>query len=587
MPSSVSITSAAFGDQGQYRFGTKAIDRFSDGTILAYHWTTFSDLFEFHYSTDDGATWTDTTDDITPYAGAPTHGKRNNSMFIDANDVIWFVCRKSDFGANGIYRGTYSSGRITWGTVYQYYSGGTVGSTDLVAFEIGSDDYIGITWHDGGNNSWKWIVLKYTTSFSVHKAVETLQNSATDTGANIDFHHTGDGKTVAGSAPHMYISWCSGGLNYRRIAHSSTATFTMGSLTEIDGDFHDKQGDMYYDGTRIVIVSPDATQNTTYYTVWERNEGDTTSTERTGVPDTGTVGGQPMACWYDESDNIYLACVNQGTPNVVRWCKYDRAGDSWDASWTEMDGTTDYRTDYHIAAFHPPNAGYAIVQHGDQDIDHEVYFNSPLSYSITFEVTVNDDADTTDTVAPSRIINITIDDDADTTEVTADDYVWGRIISDDADTTDEVSAGLAITRAIVDAMDTTDSVGAQLIKLFTENPVDNAGSTDSVTVSLRPYPATMDLSGAAHLIRMPTSRGVSTFVDRFAARFNYRYQGLGIVATEISDDVWEVTAYPGKATLTTAEINAADEIFYGGSTWIVEGLLATALDVAGYDVTPD
>ena len=59
------------------------------------------------------------------------------------------------------------------------------------------------------------------------------------------------------------------------------------------------------------------------------------------------------------------------------------------------------------------------------------------------------------------------------------------------------------------------------------------------------------------------------------------------MATEISDDVWEVTAYPGKATLTTAEINAADEIFYGGSTWIVEGLLATALDAAGYDVTPD
>jgi hypothetical protein len=92
---------------------------------------------------------------------------------------------------------------------------------------------------------------------------------------------------------------------------------------------------------------------------------------------------------------------------------------------------------------------------------------------------------------------------------------------------------------------------------------------------------------------MPTSDGVGTFRDRFAARFDYRYMGLAVVCTETATDVWDITTYPGTASLSSAgdgipvglDINAADYVFYGTNTYTVTGSLATALSNAGYTVT--
>ncbi len=105
--------------------------------------------------------------------------------------------------------------------------------------------------------------------------------------------------------------------------------------------------------------------------------------------------------------------------------------------------------------------------------------------------------------------------------------------------------------------------------------------------------STLDLTAATHKQRMPTSRSPHTVLDRFYARFDYRYVGLAVVCTETSTNVWDVTTFPGTLNLSTAgdgipvgqDINAADFVFYGTNTYTVTGSLATALTNAGYTIT--
>ena len=96
--------------------------------------------------------------------------------------------------------------------------------------------------------------------------------------------------------------------------------------------------------------------------------------------------------------------------------------------------------------------------------------------------------------------------------------------------------------------------------------------------------STLDLTAAAFKQRRPTSKGSYTWVDRFRARFDYLYQGLGVLATETSTDVWSITAYPGIVTIHVDDFNASDLQFYGGQSYFVQNSLADALDTAGYTV---
>jgi len=99
--------------------------------------------------------------------------------------------------------------------------------------------------------------------------------------------------------------------------------------------------------------------------------------------------------------------------------------------------------------------------------------------------------------------------------------------------------------------------------------------------------STLDLTADAHLLRQPTTRSVRTLVDTFVARWDYLYQGLAVLATETSTDVWTITTFPGVAVIQ-ADANfeySQDYTFYGGQTYTVTGSLATALTSAGYEVS--
>ena len=98
--------------------------------------------------------------------------------------------------------------------------------------------------------------------------------------------------------------------------------------------------------------------------------------------------------------------------------------------------------------------------------------------------------------------------------------------------------------------------------------------------------AKIDLTGDAYKVRMPTTDGMQTRVDRFRARYDYRYVGLAVLCTETSPGVWSVTPHPGTLDLTADNTNAADYIFYGGSlTEVPDAALNAALQAAGYTVS--
>lgn len=107
------------------------------------------------------------------------------------------------------------------------------------------------------------------------------------------------------------------------------------------------------------------------------------------------------------------------------------------------------------------------------------------------------------------------------------------------------------------------------------------------------FMSTLDLTADAHKLRMPTSFGVRTFLDRFRARFDYRYIGYAVVCTETATDTWDISTFPGTLDISTGgdgigvgqDLNAADFVFYGTNTYTVTGSLATALTNAGYTVT--
>lgn len=97
--------------------------------------------------------------------------------------------------------------------------------------------------------------------------------------------------------------------------------------------------------------------------------------------------------------------------------------------------------------------------------------------------------------------------------------------------------------------------------------------------------STLDLSDSVHLIRMPTTLEVDTFEGRFAARFDYRYQALTVLATE-SGGTWTVSKYPGLSSIDANDLQDATYQYTAPNFITVsESALITALDTAGYTIT--
>jgi hypothetical protein len=319
--------------------GNRRADRTQDKTmwVAVTYQTSPSTIIRWYYSKDNGISWVYSgTDSDLDYAGL---GTGNVVVFIDLDDFIHVLT------ASGIAlmysRGTPNPDRTAWTwanpIALDAYAGlGSNVGADLVAHREGT--------------GWKVHVVAETfvTASDIRVGYESItiasDGTSTPSGTRndifagttsnqqpfLDFHHTGDGKTVAGSAPHLYAGASrAAGLLYRRAAYSAGA-WTWGTTRTIDATSMTGSSTGVYDGTRIMMGT--TTSAAAIPTVWERDEADTTSTARSPT-DPGDITTLRMG--YDSGGNIFML-GRRVSDNFLLKNRFSRSGLTW-GGWSAVE----------------------------------------------------------------------------------------------------------------------------------------------------------------------------------------------------------------------------------------------------------
>jgi hypothetical protein len=165
----------------------------------------------------------------------------------------------------------------------------------------------------------------------------------TPTYPSIDFHHTGDHLTVKDSAPHLFVTWSAtetgtgDGIRFRKAAYSG-GVWTWGADQDIITTEYAYSSYLSatFDGTRFVgTYVPSGATST--IKMFERDVGDTATIWRTPTAlSDGVITGLSVTT---EGETVFLYAVGT-TSDDLSVIEYDRATDTWDATWTVADTTT-------------------------------------------------------------------------------------------------------------------------------------------------------------------------------------------------------------------------------------------------------
>jgi len=335
---STAATATAYSNQ-------RKIDRCQNGVLWAMFWdgtSTTGTSLDFYYSTDDGATWTKGGE--FGFAGTGTSYTPNASLFIDLDDYAHVVYKDRHDGYIYYRRGTPNAGRTAW-----TWSSATVVRGDT------QGDYPDIVVHREGTGWAAHIVMSFGTASANSSAVyyraiidsggsvtvgnlsqTTAGGTSNPTFPSIEFNHTGDGKTVAGSTPHLYVAWSAGatgaglGIRFKKATYSG-GSWTWGTEREIDSTRYwtVHAGQTMFDGTRVVIAVPMATEGANDdVVIYERDAADTTTTTRILVDNAATTERLFLgSASYDGAGNVYLLGRNHdeaaGTYDLVyrKWTR--------------------------------------------------------------------------------------------------------------------------------------------------------------------------------------------------------------------------------------------------------------------------
>lgn len=319
---STASTATAYSNQ-------RKIDRCQNGVLWVMFWdgtSTTSTSLDFSYSSDDGATWNAGTS--TGFSGTGTTYTPNASFFIDLDDYAHVAYKDRNDGYIYYRRGTPNAGRTAW-----TWSAATV-LTATTPF-----DYPDIIAHREGTGWAAHIVFSQNTSttddraWHVHIPIDSAGTIGTTSSSaiggvygntvhkfpSIDFNHTGDGKTVAGSTPHLYAAWSAGatgsgaGIRFKKATYSG-GSWTWGTEREIDSTryvVNDSQWlNCLFDGTRVVM--PAFVQGSALDLVLhERDAADTTTTSRALLTSTTTAERLYYgSASYDGDGNAYIVGTN-------------------------------------------------------------------------------------------------------------------------------------------------------------------------------------------------------------------------------------------------------------------------------------
>ena len=311
----------------------QAVDRAPDGRL--WFMKSVSNVMSFWYSDNDGATWAQATG---TFAGG------SGSLFVDQDGGLNVAYQGSTQGFS-YRRGTVSGTTITWTDEFSAFGNWT--GFDLVAFR-----------DPGGNGHWALITVRSGDGDNPHLVyrvrvapgfggVVTVSQAGIYTltpynqggsgfNGDIDFHHTGDGKTVQGGTPHVYVAFVDAfGAKYlvRLIWNGSGYALwhqhisTGGTAAPL----------LVFDGTRPMVATSEVNGE---MKLWEIDAANTAKLSRGSSANMG--GGAQITApqiSYDRVGNIYLAGVNSLNGDLY-WTKWTRATNTWDGSWTlELAGT--------------------------------------------------------------------------------------------------------------------------------------------------------------------------------------------------------------------------------------------------------
>ena len=323
----------------------RKVDRCQNGVL----WTCFyaapqstTAAYEFWYSTDNGSTWNNSNSHIGFLSTFNTGAPVSIAMFIDLDDYCHVVYKDLADEKTRYRRGTPNAARTawTWSATTVLHDNTYGAFDDLVAHREGTGWRVHIV--EGVGSNVNGYVLYYPITVT-SAGVITKGTTVNLTGSfdntyrpfpSIDFNHTGDGKTVAGGTPHLYVGWTSNGtgagkgIRFKKATYSAGPTWTWGTEQEIDNTrFVSANQDWMnclFDGTRVVMggsFSPGSD-----IVLYERDVADTATVTRVLVAGPSTTAQLHYGgLTYDSGGSVYLFGRNAVAPHPIRYHKWDRA----------------------------------------------------------------------------------------------------------------------------------------------------------------------------------------------------------------------------------------------------------------------
>lgn len=289
----------------------------------------------FWYSDNNGANWSQATGSLTDSLGAVT-------LFVDLDGGLNVAYTLT--AGPGYRRGVVSGTTITWSSVFNLPTEVSQ-ITDIVAFRNPTGGWFAaVAGRPGsGDENYPWIaavriVGTTVTSGGSHLVTPQQETAGIHFGGGVDFHHTGDGKTVQGGTPHLYATsksgtsavvarfpWNGSGYSFNNFGWGT------GALTGAAAHMFP----MIFDGTRIMFLDFDNTADT--ITLYERDAGNTaTVTKATSPTITGLSTLPEMS--YDRDGNIYIVIVSASDSDLWRNV-WTRATNTW-GTWTVEQAAT-------------------------------------------------------------------------------------------------------------------------------------------------------------------------------------------------------------------------------------------------------
>lgn len=344
-------------------FNGRRVDRCQDGTLVVAQTSTSANT-ELWYSKDNGATWTHTG------TGTDVAGATNVSMFVTLDDTIALVWKQSGTG------GSRTSGYVymAWGTPNAGRTAWTWGAATVIATNANFDYPDVVVCRRPGSSPTTWdafVVLSYqvsTTNMATYSRYAIASDGTIGARVNdglpdsvggdtpgslggpyavgahtypsIDFDHTGDGKTVAGGTPHVYVGWSTGvGASSQTTAYIRKAVYSAGLWTWNAASAFTfsptfiQWHQLIFDGVRPVMALSEAVNGFSSVLLFERDAADTTSTTTVLVPSSSDVTQRLFdgSLAYDASRNLHLLWKDGSGSDGTRklnYRKWTRSGAS-------------------------------------------------------------------------------------------------------------------------------------------------------------------------------------------------------------------------------------------------------------------